>query len=480
MKRLIPLLYWLFSLPVLLFSQTNEWSTQYVTFDDAINGTENRTSSVAVLDSNDFVALVTRNSVAGGNLINYLVGYANTDSANGRLNAPPATGLDSWEFVLDKIDFADAFQIAGGPDNLVYLANNDASRNILVFELTDTEVASAQYRMETGTETIWAIEVDDMGYVYVCDLTGDDTKTDEVKIYPPVTDSGSAWGTSHDSAPMATIDLPPGEYRGITAAGDGSAVFVSQSSERKILKFVGTPSTGFSEDTSFDMTLDPADLAPNDAGAFAPTVLGLAYHNDPGVVFAAVDTLQHGGETGGYQYARIYVIDAETGINVDTMDVAQWNFDHAGEYSSGSSAGLWSGFASTYDVDVSPTERNTVYSQSWYGWAVEKWVFDGDLSLIVSVERVSETIPTSFSLEQNYPNPFNPSTTIEFALQKSAFVQLEVYNLLGQRMTTLANERFEPGTYSATFDATGFNSGVYFYKLQAGDFTSVRKMVLTK
>ena len=150
-------------LPLALLAQTNEWATQYVTFDDAVNGTENRTPGVGVVGPNNFVALVARGSSAGGNLINYLVGYSGADSANGRLNAPPAGGIGSWEFALDKINLTDAFQLAGGPDNLVYLANNDVSHNILVFELTSTEVVGSQYRMQTGDADIWAIAVDAEG-----------------------------------------------------------------------------------------------------------------------------------------------------------------------------------------------------------------------------------------------------------------------------------------------------------------------------
>ncbi|RMI15498.1 MAG: hypothetical protein D6681_04110, partial [Calditrichaeota bacterium] len=420
-----------------LFAQTNEWHTQYVTFDNSTNGTLNRTSSVAVVDSNDFVALVTRGSVAGGNLINYLVGYVDADSANGRLGNPTGSGVGFWEWVLDHVDFADAWQIAGGPDNLVYLANNDANHNILVFELTSTEVASTPYRMETGTETIWGIEVDANGYVYVCALNGSAANTAEVKVYPPVTDTNAAWGTTHDSPPIATIDLPDGEYRGITASGDGSQVFVSMASERRILKFVGSPTSGYQQDTNFDFMLSPDDLGIRaDSTTFTPTVLGLAFMDNPGLMFVAVDSLFYPGETGGYRYGRVYVINPSTGANLDTIDQARWNFEHAGDYSTGSNNGLWSGFASSYDVDVEPIE-SALYAQSWYGWAVEKWLFDGDLSTLLSIEQVAANIPEGFSLRQNYPNPFNPTTTIEFEIQKSGPVTLEIFNLMGQKVASV-------------------------------------------
>ncbi len=94
------------------------------------------------------------------------------------------------------------------------------------------------------------------------------------------------------------------------------------------------------------------------------------------------------------------------------------------------------------------------------------------------------TIPFSLRLYQNYPNPFNPATTINYQLPEAAFVSLKVYDILGKEVTTLVNEHKNPGHYSVTFDATsatgGLPSGVYIYKLQAGEYSSVKKMLLTK
>ncbi|MFQ5582900.1 MAG: T9SS type A sorting domain-containing protein, partial [Calditrichia bacterium] len=121
-----------------------------------------------------------------------------------------------------------------------------------------------------------------------------------------------------------------------------------------------------------------------------------------------------------------------------------------------------------------------VYAQSWYGWAVEKWLFDDDLGTLLGIEQVSATIPEDFALKQNYPNPFNPVTTIEFDLRQASHVTLEIYNVMGQKVTTLINDRMGPGTYRADFDASALPSGIYFYKLKAGDFSSVKKMTLTR
>lgn len=87
---------------------------------------------------------------------------------------------------------------------------------------------------------------------------------------------------------------------------------------------------------------------------------------------------------------------------------------------------------------------------------------------------------TEYALEQNYPNPFNPSTTIKFQLPKDGFVTLKVYDILGKEITTLLNEEKSQGKYEVTFDASNLSSGVYIYKLQAGDFVNSKKMLMIK
>ena len=81
---------------------------------------------------------------------------------------------------------------------------------------------------------------------------------------------------------------------------------------------------------------------------------------------------------------------------------------------------------------------------------------------------------------QNYPNPFNPSTTIKFQIPNSSFVNLKVYDVLGNEVATLVNEEKPAGTYQLSFDASNLSSGIYFYKLQAGNIVETKKMILLK
>ncbi len=89
-------------------------------------------------------------------------------------------------------------------------------------------------------------------------------------------------------------------------------------------------------------------------------------------------------------------------------------------------------------------------------------------------------IPTSYALAQNYPNPFNPTTVINYALPEQAFVHLTVYNTLGQQVATLVNEMQDAGNKNVEFDANNFPSGMYFYKISAGTFNDIKKMILLK
>jgi photosystem II stability/assembly factor-like uncharacterized protein len=100
---------------------------------------------------------------------------------------------------------------------------------------------------------------------------------------------------------------------------------------------------------------------------------------------------------------------------------------------------------------------------------------------VTSVSTENSIIPSEFKLNQNYPNPFNPSTTISFSLPKSEFVTLKVYDMLGKEVATLVNRKLEAGNYNELFEApTELTSGVYFYKLIAGNYSDTKKLTLIK
>ena len=120
-------------------------------------------------------------------------------------------------------------------------------------------------------------------------------------------------------------------------------------------------------------------------------------------------------------------------------------------------------------VGVSKNRSSILKSGSVYSWNNEKATSDGVGNL-----------PLSYSLEQNYPNPFNPSTTIRFSLPLEQNVKIVVYNILGKEIAEVVNNKFKTGNHSINFDGNNLTSGQYFYKISAGRFTEIRKMLLIK
>jgi hypothetical protein len=125
------------------------------------------------------------------------------------------------------------------------------------------------------------------------------------------------------------------------------------------------------------------------------------------------------------------------------------------------------------------TADNAGSPSNEYGWGILDAFAAIEYLPLTGVEPQPE-VPLQFRLEQNYPNPFNPTTSIEFSLPSSLFAHLSVYNLLGERVATLVDKELQAGTHRVEWDASGQPSGVYFYRLSAGDFVQVRKLLLLR
>ena len=95
--------------------------------------------------------------------------------------------------------------------------------------------------------------------------------------------------------------------------------------------------------------------------------------------------------------------------------------------------------------------------------------------------KIRESIvPLKTNLEQNYPNPFNPSTVISYRLSTAGHLTLKVFDVLGKEVAALVNETKNAGNYSVQFNAAKLSSGIYFYRLQSGNFVETKKMIFTK
>ncbi|MDH3269600.1 MAG: T9SS type A sorting domain-containing protein, partial [Ignavibacteria bacterium] len=139
--------------------------------------------------------------------------------------------------------------------------------------------------------------------------------------------------------------------------------------------------------------------------------------------------------------------------------------------------GFVSGNGTTTEMNnYSYVDRNLIAGS--YNYRIKQVDFNGryEYSNVINVD----VAPEQFELSQNYPNPFNPSTTISFSIPQSSIVTLKVFNTLGQEVKTLINQNMESGVHSISFDASELNSGIYFYRLDAGQFSEVRKMTLIK
>ncbi len=240
-----------------------QWRCLYATYDDNADGNAigSNTASVGVIKDNMFIALVSNSTEC------YMLPYVNADSMNGRKYTYGYGGDVTGKYQVwtdggfDQVTFLDAMKIKATPDSLIYVANNDPEHNILVFKFTGDTItvvpvpSTGVYpRQQTGSSKIHGIDVDANGYVYVCNDTTTSGTTD-IKVYKPV----SQWTVGHADAPTCTVDLPDGVYKGIAVSPDGKMIFVCDYANRKVLKFRGTPTTGYTADTGFNFALSAGD-----------------------------------------------------------------------------------------------------------------------------------------------------------------------------------------------------------------------------
>jgi hypothetical protein len=111
---------------------------------------------------------------------------------------------------------------------------------------------------------------------------------------------------------------------------------------------------------------------------------------------------------------------------------------------------------------------------------LNSFILDIKNSIVTDILKENKIIPNYFTLKQNFPNPFNPSTTIEFTLPKSEFVELKVYNILGKEVSTVVSNKLNQGNHTYSFDGKNLASGIYYYQLTAGDYREVKKMILLR
>jgi peptidoglycan/xylan/chitin deacetylase (PgdA/CDA1 family) len=191
------------------------------------------------------------------------------------------------------------------------------------------------------------------------------------------------------------------------------------------------------------------------------------------------DVIRYMKERNSYIYNIVSTTDTSIIINItDTLDNSIYDFPLTADIvvpSDWSTVSVFQG--SFYDYTSSfLSGNNNIIETSVIPDGGNLILYKG---LISDINQYAQT-PAQFKLDQNYPNPFNPSTTISFTIPSDGFVTLKVYNSLGEEVSTIEQNYLLMGTYNLNFNASGLPSGIYFYRIQAENYSAVKKMVLLR
>ncbi len=275
----------------------------------------------------------------------------------------------------------------------------------------------------------------------------------------PYMAGGPAEGVTTDAAGNSrisggTVDIGAFENQRATRSSRGR---ISENNEKKDFGDTGLSLmfTGIPQNVQFDILVDYLETPPKEVSF---TGLPPKVHSDFSWIVTPLG--------GTFESATLYLNDYPDlpGID-DPEDVAIYSrpVPDIGEFSMLDNT--------EYDIDLDALK---VQLSGFSEFIIASIETD------VSADHADHEIPMEFTLAQNYPNPFNPSTNITFGLPEQADVRLEVFDIIGRRVTTLVRDELEPGNHTAVFDGGSLSSGMYLYRLQAGEKVLTRKMILVK
>ncbi len=234
-----------------------------------------------------------------------------------------------------------------------------------------------------------------------------------------------------------------------------------------------------------EITLGGAGLSKRTGSAHGFSINRL-YHQDDnnayviadgGIIIKTIDdffTTEFQDASTSENLEDIYFISPDSGFVIGENGTARLTVDGGTQWTEDPDITALLDGANMRGISAIDGEYAIVFGDSGLSITVAR-----DSSIFTSVGSEQEIV-TEYRLFQNYPNPFNPGTTIKYSVPRANHVTLKVYDIIGREVATLVDEKLNAGRHEKEFDATGLPSGVYFYKLTAGDFTATKKFVLLK
>ncbi len=174
---------------------------------------------------------------------------------------------------------------------------------------------------------------------------------------------------------------------------------------------------------------------------------------------------------------RLTLLDSTMNANIiGNFNVIQMNINPQFP-----NTGWWYDYFSGDSIMVSDTQAEITLSPGEFHIYTTVKLPTPAVGIVLDIKETGDNnFPEEYNLEQNYPNPFNPSTKIKFTISDFGFTTLKIYDVLGREIKTLVNEAKSPGTYEVQFEASGFASGIYLYKIESGSFVQTKKMILLR
>jgi hypothetical protein len=262
------------------------------------------------------------------------------------------------------------------------------------------------------------------------------------------TNNGSSWNLINNGLPdksVYTYAISGNNF--LAGYYDGDGVYLSTNNGSSWNKVLASPRV--------------TSLAVSGNNIFAGTSGGVYLSTDNGLNWIAVGDIDF---VDAFVFSGNNIFAANGGVYLSTNDGSSW-------------IAVNDGFPARRQIYTVSIIANDIYAGAFEGSGVWRRPLS---EMITDVRDKQNNMPTHFALEQNYPNPFNPVTTISFSLPSKSFVSLKVFDLIGREVATLVNEELSSGTHSRQWNAAALPSGIYFYQLQAGNFTETRKLVLLR